>query len=60
MRIARSDNLQYQPEFISVLDEMDRLKIRVEELENESSRLYRLLDTLDERINIITNEKHSQ
>ena len=56
MRIARSDNLQYQPEFISVLDEMDRLKIRVEELENESSRLYRLLDTLDERINIITNE----
>ena len=59
MRIA-SDNLQYQPEFISVLDEMDRLKIRVEELENESSRLYRLLDTLDERINIITNEKHSQ
>ncbi len=53
-------NLQYQPEFISVLDEMDRLKIRVEELENESSRLYRLLDTLDERINIITNEKHSQ
>ncbi len=60
MRIARSDNLQYQPEFISVLDEMDRLKIRVEELENESSRLYRLLDTLDERINILVNEKHSQ
>ncbi len=49
-------NLQYQPEFISVLDEVDSVKVRVEELENENARLYKLLDTLDERINIITNE----
>ena len=60
MRIARSDNLQYQPEFISVLDEVDSVKVRVEELENENARLYKLLDTLDERINILVNEKHSQ
>jgi hypothetical protein len=59
MRIA-SDNLQYQPEFISVLDEVDSVKVRVEELENENARLYKLLDTLDERINILVNEKHSQ
>ena len=55
-----SDNLRYQPLFNDVLDEVDSVKVRVEELENENARLYKLLDTLDERINIITNEKHSQ
>jgi len=51
-----SDNLRYQPLFNDVLDEVDSVKVRVEELENENARLYKLLDTLDERINIITNE----
>jgi hypothetical protein len=52
--------LRYQPLFIVVLDEVDSVKVRVEELENENARLYKLLDTLDERINILVNEKHSQ
>jgi len=55
-----NDTFRYQPEFNSVLDDVDVLKERVGELENENTRLYRLLDTLDERINIIANEKHSQ
>jgi|TARA_B100000959_G_C14964489_1_gene617158 hypothetical protein len=55
-----SDNLRYQPLFNDVLDEVDSVKVRVEELENENARLYKLLDTLDERINILVNEKHSQ
>ena len=62
------DNARYQPSLKpgvygsinSVLDEVDILKERVGELENENARLYKLLDTLDERINIIANEKHSQ
>jgi len=52
-----NDNVRYQPQFNSVLDEVDSLKYRVEELERENSRLYRLLDSLDERINILTDDK---
>ena len=50
------DAFRYQPEFNSVLDDVDILKERVGELENETARLYRLIDTLDERINILINE----
>ena len=52
-----ADNIKYQPQFNSVLDEVDILKYRVEELERENSRLYKLLDSLDERINILTDDK---
>ena len=52
-----NENVRYQPQFNSVLDEVDSLKYRVEELERENSRLYRLLDSLDERINILTDDK---
>ena len=52
-----ADNVRYQPEFNSVLDEVDILKYRVEELERENSRLYKLLDSLDERINILPDDK---
>ena len=50
------DAFRYQPEFNSVLDEVDILKERVGELENENARLYKLLESLDERINILINE----
>jgi hypothetical protein len=50
------DAFRYQPEFNSVLDEVDILKERVCELENENARLYRLLESLDERINILIDE----
>ena len=52
-----ADNVRYQPEFNSVLDEVEILKYTVEELERENSRLYKLLDSLDERINILTDDK---
>jgi predicted nucleic acid-binding Zn-ribbon protein len=52
-----TDNVKYQPEFNSVLDEVDILKYRVEELEKENSRLYKLLESLDERINILIDDK---
>ena len=51
-----NDNVRYQPEFNSVLDEVDILKERVGELENENARLYKLIESLDERINILINE----
>ena len=51
-----NDNVRYQPEFNSVLDEVDILKERVGELENENARLYKLLESLDERINILIDE----
>ena len=51
-----NDAFRYQPEFNSVLDDVDALKERVGELENENARLYRLIETLDERINILINE----
>ena len=52
-----ADNVRYQPEFNSVLDEVDILKYRVEELERENSRLYKLLESLDDRINILIDDK---
>ena len=58
-----NNNVRYQPPLNEVLDEVDALKdriIRMEnryvELETENNRLYRLLDSLDERINILINE----
>ena len=56
-------NVRYQPPLNEVLDEVDALKDRIirmgnryRELETENSRLYRILDSLDERINILINE----
>ena len=51
-----NDAFRYQPEFNSELDDVDALKERVGELENENARLYKLLESLDERINILINE----
>ena len=51
-----NDNVRYQPSFNSVLDEVDILKERVGELENENARLYKFLESLDERINILMDE----
>ena len=53
-----SDNVKYQPPFNDVLDEVEQLKHRVEELENENRHLHTVLYALDERINILTNDKH--
>ena len=50
------DNLRYQPPFNVVLDEVDHLKVRCEELENENVRIHKFLESLDERINILVNE----
>ena len=52
-----SSNVKYQPQFNSVLDEVDILKVRVEELEHENKHLHKVLRALDERINILINEK---
>ena len=52
-----SDNVRYQPPFNDVLDEVEKLKIRVEELENENKHLHKVLYALDERINILTDDK---
>ena len=56
-------NVRYQPPLNEVLDEVDALKDRIirmenryRELETENNRLYRILDSLDERINILINE----
>jgi len=58
-----NNNVRYQPPLNEVLDEVDALKDRIirmenryRELETENNRLYRLLDSLDERINILINE----
>ena len=51
------DNVKYQPPFNDVLDEVEKLKIRVEELENENRHLHTVLYALDERINILTSDK---
>ena len=53
-----SDNVKYQPQFNSVLDEVEELKHRVEELENDNKHLHKVLYALDERINILTSDKH--
>ena len=52
------DNVKYQPPFNDVLDEVEQLKHRVEELENENRHLHKILYALDERINILTDDKH--
>ena len=52
-----TDNVRYQPQFNSVLDEIEQLKHRVEELENENRHLHKVLYALDERINILTDDK---
>ena len=52
-----SDNVKYQPQFNSVLDEVEQLRHRVEELENENKHLHEVLYALDERINILTDDK---
>ena len=52
-----SDNVKYQPPFNDVLDEVEQLKVRVEELENENKHLHTVLYALDERINILTDVK---
>ena len=52
-----SDHVQYQPPFNDVLDEVDHLKVRVEELENDNKHLHKVLYALDERINILINKK---
>ena len=53
-----SDNIRYEPPFNDVLDEVDRLKVRVEELEQENRHVHEVLNALDERINILINEKN--
>ena len=50
------DNVKYQPPFNDVLDEVDRLKVRVEELEQENRHVHEVLNALDERINILIDE----
>ena len=52
-----SEHVKYQPPFNDVLDEVEKLKIRVEELENEYRHLHTVLYALDERINILTDDK---
>ena len=52
-----SDHIKYQPPFNDVLDEVEQLKHRVEELENENKHLHKVLYALDERINILTSDK---
>ena len=56
-------NVRYQPPLNEVLDEVDALKDRIirmenscRQLETENTRLYRIIDSLDERINILINE----
>ena len=51
------ENVRYQPPFNDVLDEVEQLKHRVEELENENKHLHKVLYALDERINILTDDK---
>ena len=52
-----ADNVKYQPLFNDVLDEVEQLKHRVEELENENKYLHKVLYALDERINILTSDR---
>ena len=52
-----ADNVKYQPPFNDVLDEVEQLKHRVEELEYENKHLHKVLYALDERINIIIGDK---
>ena len=51
------DNVKYQPPLNEVLDEVEQLRHRVEELEHENKHLHKVLYALDERINILTDDK---
>ena len=51
------ENVRYQPPFNDVLDEVEHLKVRVEELENENKHIHKVLRALDERINILIDDK---
>ena len=51
-----NEHVKYQPQFNSVLDEVDSLKVRVEELEQENRHVHEVLNALDERINILIDE----
>ena len=51
------DNVKYQPPFNDVLDEVEQLKHRVEELEQENRHVHEVLRALDERINILTSDR---
>ena len=52
-----SDHIKYQPPFNVVLDEVEQLKHRVEELEQENRHVHEVLRALDERINILIDDK---
>ena len=52
-----SDHVKYQPPFNDVLDEVEQLKHRVEELEQENRHVHEVLRALDERINILIDDK---
>ena len=52
-----ADNVKYQPPFNDVLDEVEQLKHRVEELEQENRHVHEVLRALDERINILIDDK---
>ena len=52
-----SDHAKYQPPLNEVLDEVEQLRHRVEELEHENKHLHKVLYALDELINILTNDK---
>ena len=52
-----TDNVKYQPQFNSVLDEVEELKHRVDELEQENRHVHEVLRALDERINILIDDK---
>ena len=52
-----SDHAKYQPPLNEVLDEVEQLRHRVEELEHENKHLHKVLYALDERINILTSDK---
>ena len=41
-----SDHVKYQPPFNDVLDEVEQLKVRVEELENDNKHLHQVLYAL--------------
>ena len=51
------DNVKYQPPLNDVLDEVEQLKHRVEELEQENRHVHEVLRALDERINILIDDK---
>ena len=60
-----NENIRYQPPLNDVLDEVDRLKDRIErmehmyeELQGALTHIHKVLYALDERIDILANENH--